>query len=110
MVPARPGREAKKARQGRGTGQFEGFENDLHQKTEFISPINVICPCQALSAKIFCFSEIANHPISNSSCPTEGRCATSNNAGQDVMDAAASGMTRDGRADWRKICEPLTAG
>jgi len=39
----------------------------------------------------------------------EGRIAIVTNAGWDAVDAAASGVTRDGRAGWRKARERLAA-
>jgi hypothetical protein len=39
------------------------------------------------------------------SCPTEGRIRIVRDAGRDAVDATASGVKRDGRADSLGICE-----
>jgi hypothetical protein len=43
--------------------------------------------CQAPLAKIFCFTEYSEYPISLLSCPTKGALRNVNNAGRDAVDA-----------------------
>jgi hypothetical protein len=64
--------------------------------------------CQSHLEKIFCFSEIANHPITPAVHPTKGRIAIVTNAGLDVMDA---GCASDEGAGLRtaKACGPDTS-
>jgi hypothetical protein len=64
--------------------------------------------CPAPFEKIFCFSEITNHPITPAVHPTEGRIAIVTDAGLDVMDA---GCASDESADLRtaKACGPDTS-
>jgi hypothetical protein len=50
--------------------------------------------CQALSAKIFCFTEYSEYPISFPSRPTKGALRNVNNAGRDAVDA--DGAVDDG--------------
>src|SRR5882757_9954473 len=55
--------------------------------------------CQAQELKIFRFRRRANHLYKLApSRPTEGRIRIVRDAGRDAVDAAASGVTRDGRA------------
>jgi hypothetical protein len=50
-------------------------------------------PCQAPPAKIFCFSEMANHPICILVPSHRGALRNVNNAERDAMDAAV--LARD---------------
>jgi hypothetical protein len=59
--------------------------------------------------KIFSFRPDPNQLISFHVSPTEGRIAIVTNAGWDAVDATALGVTRDGRAGWRKARERLAA-
>jgi hypothetical protein len=58
-------------------------------------------PCPVPCAKIFCFSETANHPTSLPSRPTQrGVSRSSRTLERDAMDAAVSGRAHGGRAGY----------
>jgi hypothetical protein len=59
--------------------------------------------------KIFSFRPDPNQLISFHVSPTEGRIAIVTDAGWDAVDATALGVTRDGRAGWRKTRERSAA-
>src|ERR1700727_1414829 len=54
-----------------------------HRRPNFL----VQLVCQAPLAKIFCFTEYSEYPISSPSHPTKGALRNVNNAGRDAVDA-----------------------
>src|ERR1700688_1593161 len=86
----------------------------LRQKSNFFSQIKLIWAVQSPLQKYFCFPESKSRLYPSPSRPTEGRCATSRNAGRDAVDAGSAGDERreSGRQSrvvltprrWRQVC------
>jgi len=70
----------------------------LRLKSNFLNQIKLFLPVQSRLKKYSGFPKPQITFITQPSTPLEGRIAIVTDAGLDAMDAAASGVKRDGRA------------